>query len=296
MSHSPLRRTLLLAGSAAPLALALRARAADTHRPPPAADARFAELERAAGGRLGVCALDTANGAMIGHRLGERFPFCSTFKLMLSAAVLARSQHDADLLARRVRYTARDLVPYSPVTSQHVGDGMPVAALCAATLQYSDNTAANLLLKVLGGPAAVTAFARSIDDRLFRLDRWEPELNSAIPGDQRDTTTPEAMARSVRALAIDAALQPAPRAQLQDWLRGNTTGDQRIRAGVPAGWQVGDKTGTGSYGTANDTGVLWPPARAPIVLAVYYTREIADAKANDAIIAAATRVAVDALG
>ncbi len=292
MTHSPLRRTLLLAGSAAPLAFALRAHAADAAASSSSAVARLAALERKAGGRLGVCALDTANGALLGHRADERFPLCSTFKLMLSAAVLARTQHEAGLLDRLIRYDKRDLLDYSPITEQHVGTGMTVAALCAATLQYSDNAAANLLLKVLGGPAAVTAFARSIGDATFRLDRWEPELNSALPGDPRDTSTPNAMARSLRALLAGDALPPAPRTQLQDWLLGNTTGDRRIRAGVPAGWRVADKTGTGAHGTANDIGALWPPERQPVMLVLFYT----GGKGGDAILADATRIVAGALG
>jgi beta-lactamase class A len=292
MTHSPLRRTLLLAGSAVPLAFALRARAADAAASAAPAVARLAALERAAGGRLGVCVLDTANGAQFGRRADERFPMCSTFKLMLSAAVLDRARHEAGLTDRLIRYGKQDLLDYAPITKQHLGDGMTVAALCEATLQYSDNTAANLLLEVLGGPAAVTAFARAIGDPMFRLDRREPELNSALPGDPRDTTTPAAMVRSLRKLLVDDALPPAARAQLRDWLLGNTVGGKRIRAGVPAGWQVADKTGTGAHGTANDIGALWPPARPPVMLALYYT----GGQSGEAILADATRIVTGALG
>ena len=167
-------------------------------------------------------------------------------------------------MQQRIKYQQRDLVTYSPITEQHVKDGMTVAALCAAAMQYSDNTASNLLMKILGGPEAVTAFARSIGDRQFRLDRWETALNSSIPGDRRDTSTPNAMGQSLQRLALGNALEPHLQAQLQAWLRGNTTGAARIRAGVPADWQVGDKTGTGDYGTANDIAVLWPPRRSPV--------------------------------
>lgn len=298
MMHSPLRRTLLMAGFAAPLAFAARVRAADTSAPAAGrnADERFAELERTAGGRLGVCAFDTGNGTQIGHRAGERFPFCSTFKLMLAAAVLARSEEDATLLERHLDYTRAELVNDSPISGQHVDEGMSVAALCAAAVQYSDSSAANLLIALLGGPAAVTAFARRIGDRAFRLDRRETELNTAIPGDLRDTTTPAAMVKSANALVLGDALQPGSRAQLQTWLRGNTTGGKRIRAAVPRGWPVGDKTGTGDRGTANDLGVIWSPSRAPIVLGIYHTQEKEGAKPNDAVIAAATRIVLDTLG
>lgn len=292
--HSPRRRSLLLATASLPLLGACA-----TWRPKDlgadTAEARLAALESGWGGRLGVFAIDTANERSIGFRAGERFAFCSTFKVMLAAAVLERSKPAPELLQQRIRYTKSELVNYSPITEDHVEDGMSVAELCAAAIQYSDNTAANLLIKLLGGTAAVTAFARAIGDPEFRLDRWETELNTAIPGDPRDTTTPAAMARSLRRLAVDDAL-PAPlRAQLQDWMRGNTTGDARIRAGVPAGWQVGDKTGTGDYASANDIGVIWAPQRAPIVLAIYTAQTDKDAKANSDIIAAATRIVVEHL-
>lgn len=293
MIHSSQRRTLLLAAATAPLVLSVNAcasrQAADVS---PATS--FDALERAAGGRLGVCAIDTANGRRAQHRADERFPFCSTFKAMLAAAVLARSVERPALLQQRVTYRQDDLVRYSPVTERHVGTGMTVAGLCAAAVQYSDNSAANLLLKLIGGPSAVTAYARAIGDDTFRLDRWETELNTALPGDLRDTTTPAAMAASLRVLALGEALPAAQRAQWIEWLRGNKVGDKRIRAGVLAGWRVGDKTGTGDYGTTNDVGVVWPPSRAPIVLAVYYTQTRADAQAKDDVIEAAARIAVSA--
>lgn len=292
--HSPRRRSLLLATASLPL-LGACATWRPKHLGADTAEARLAALESGWGGRLGVFAIDTANERSIGFRAGERFAFCSTFKVMLAAAVLERSKPAPELLQQRIKYAKSELVNYSPITEDHVDDGMSVAELCAAAIQYSDNTAANLLVKLLGGTAAVTAYARAIGDPEFRLDRWETELNTAIPGDPRDTTTPAAMARSLRRLAVDDAL-PAPlRAQLQDWMRGNTTGDARIRAGVPAGWEVGDKTGTGDYASANDIGVIWAPQRAPIVLAIYTTQTDKDAKANSDIIAAATRIVVEHL-
>ena len=296
MSHSPNRRSFLLTLAALPLATTSCARVVrqpNAQTEAATAQARLAEVERALGGRLGLFALDTANGAELGHRADERFPLCSTFKMMLAAAILARSAETKDLLQQRVRYDRSDLVTYSPLTEKHLASGMTVAELCAAAVQYSDNTAANLLMELLGGPATVTAFARSIGDRDFRLDRWETELNSAIPGDPRDTTTPAAMGHSLDRLVLGNALGQDQRAQLQDWLRGNTTGDARIRAGVPADWQVGDKTGTGNYGTANDIGVLWPAQRAPIVLTIYTTQHAEHAQARSDIIVAATQVVVD---
>jgi beta-lactamase class A len=293
MTASLSRRALLRAAAAAPFLLPLSAYAsvAGDDR----MHAAFDSLEKSHGSRLGVCAIDTANGREIRHRADERFPFCSTFKAMAAAAVLARASADPGLLARRIPYTRADLVTYSPITEKHTGAGMTVAELCAAAVQYSDNTAGNLLIRLLGGPAALTAFMRGIGNRSFRLDRWETELNTAIPGDTRDTATPADMARSLNSLVLGNVLATAERAQLKEWLVGNTTGDRRIRAGVPDGWQVGDKTGTGSYGTANDIAVLWPPARPPIVLAVYATQPSKTSKPSDALIAEATRVVVAAL-
>jgi beta-lactamase class A len=284
------RRTLLMALAAAPL---LRIHpvvaAAGT-----SASARLAALEAESRGRLGVAALNTADGSRIDHRAAERFPFCSTFKMMVAAATLARSVQDGALMGKRIRYTQADLVPHAPISGKHVDDGMTMAELCAAIIQYSDNPAANILMKELGGPAAITAYARSIGDTEFRLDRLETELNSAIPGDPRDTTTPQAMLQSMHQLVLGNALPPLQRAQLKEWMLGNTTGGDRIRAGVPPGWPVADKTGSGSYGTVNDIGVIWPPGRAPILLAVYLTQPGKDDKQRNDIIAAASRIVVDA--
>ncbi|HDR9764412.1 TPA: PenA family class A beta-lactamase [Burkholderia cepacia ATCC 25416] len=312
MPYSSKRRTLLLAAATAPLVLTVTACAsrqaaapdeasaaaavAAAAVAPAAAGQMLAELESSVGGRLGVCAIDTASGRVIAHRADERFPFCSTFKAMLSAAVLAQSVARPALLQQRVTYTRADLVNYSPVSEKHVGEGMTVAALCEAAIQYSDNSAANLLMKLLGGPSAVTAYARSIGDDTFRLDRWETELNTALPGDLRDTTTPAAMAASMRVLMVGDALPAAQRAQLVAWMRGNKVGDKRLRAGVPAGWTVGDKTGTGDYGTTNDAGVVWSPSRVPIAVAVYYTQARADARSKDDVIASVARIVVQAFG
>ncbi|WP_035054882.1 class A beta-lactamase [Andreprevotia chitinilytica] len=295
MDHSPHRRKFLLAAAAVPLMTACSSWAAKGHGPS-SMQARFAKLEADLNGRLGVFAVNTANGAQLQYRADERFAFCSTFKMMLASAILARSAQVDGLLQQRIPYAQGDLVSYSPITEKHVGEGMAVADLCAAAVQYSDNTAANLLIKLLGGPAAVTAFARSIGDRVFRLDRWETALNTAIPGDPRDTTTPKAMGLSLQRLALGDALTPPLATQLQDWLRGNTTGAARIRAGVPADWQVGDKTGTGDYGSANDIGVVWPPQGAPIVIAIYTTLREKDGKARNDVIAAAARVVADWAG
>jgi len=284
MTHSAIRRTLLLALAATPLA-----RATSIIMPP---DMRLVGLEASSGGRLGVAALNTADGRQLLHRADERFPFCSTFKMMLSAAVLAR---EPSVLQQNIRYDKAELVAHSPITEKHVDGGMTIEALCAATIQYSDNTAANLLIRHLGGPEEVTAYARSIGDRQFRLDRWETALNSAIPGDPRDTTTPAAMMASLHKLTLGEALPPAKRAILTDWLIGNTTGATRIRAGVPSSWRVGDKTGAGSYGTVNDIAILWPPGdKPPIVLAVYLTQPGKDDAIRPEILGQAAKIVIDA--
>ena len=250
-------------------------------------------LEEASGGRLGVSATDTETGRRVRYRADERFPFCSTFKAILVSAILKKSETETGLPEKRIFYTEKDLVSWSPVTEKHVSSGMTVADLCAAALQYSDNTAANLLLREVGGPEALTAFARSIKDSVFVLNRWETELNSAIPGDERDTTSPSAMETSLRSLALGDALGDTQKTRLRDWLKGNTTGNESIRAGVPSGWIVGDKTGSGGYGTTNDIAVIWPPSGKPMVLAVYFTRNEKDAPARRDVLAKAARLVIE---
>jgi beta-lactamase class A len=295
MNHSRNRRKLLLAAVSVPIATIWTSWATQGDTTV-AAGAKLAKLEQTLAGRLGVFALNTANGKQLSYRGDEYFPMCSTFKVLLASAILKRSTQIDGLMQQRIKYQQSDLVTYSPITERHLEDGMTVDALCAAAIQYSDNTASNLLMKILGGPRAVTTFARSIGDRQFRLDRWETALNSAIPGDRRDTSTPNAMGRSLQRLALGDALEPYLQVQLQAWLRGNTTGAARIRSGTPADWQVGDKTGTGDYGTANDIGVLWPPRRAPVIVAIYTTQGEKDAKARNDVIALAARIVVDWLG
>lgn len=290
--HSPARRTLLFALAGTPLISACASNPSIRIASP--AQASLAALETMPGDRLGVFALNTADGTQLSYRSNERFPLCSTFKVLVTAAILERSMHDDALLQRRVRYTPGELVAYSPITERHFADGMTVAELCAAAIQYSDNTAGNLLMKMIGGPVAVTSFARSIGDSVSRLDRWETELNTAIPGDPRDTSTPFAMAQNLRRFVLGDELGSLKREQLQSWLCGNTTGATRIRAGVPADWQVGDKTGGGDYGTNNDIAVLWPPGRSPIVMALYFTQREKNAKPRNEVLASAARIIVKA--
>jgi beta-lactamase class A len=255
--------------------------------------AAFGAIEAAADGRLGVAVLDPASGLVAGHRAEERFPMCSTFKLLAAAAVLSRVDAGKEALERRVRFAASDLVRYSPATEKHVGEGMSIAELCAAAVTLSDNTAANLLLDALGGPAALTQFARSLGDGVTRLDRIEPHLNEATPGDPRDTTSPAAMAADIRALVFGEALSAASRHRLTAWLRATRTGDKRLRARLPDGWQVGNKTGSGQHGTANDVGILWPPAGSPLVVAAYLTETTAAPERRDEALAAVGHAVAD---
>lgn len=255
----------------------------------------MAQLEAKSGGRLGVAVIDSKDGSLSQHRGEERFPMCSTFKVLASAAVLKSAGADLAGLQRRIRFEKSDLVEYSPVTGEHTGgDGMTLAELCEAAITRSDNTAGNLLLKNIGGPEGLTAFARSLGDEVTRLDRIETELNEANPGDIRDTTSPNAMAANLRKLLVGDALIPAARDQLAAWMAANKTGDTRLRAGLPQNWPVGDKTGTGRHGTNNDVAVVAPPGRPPLIVAAYLTGASLDMAGQNEIIASIGRAVGDA--
>ncbi|MFI0410135.1 class A beta-lactamase [Actinomadura sp. 3N508] len=259
--------------------------------------AKLGRLEKARGVRIGAYAVDTATGRFVAHRADERFPFASTFKAFACGAVLRKARNsDPGLMDRVIRYKKSDLAPFSPVTEKHVGTGMTVSDLCHATITQSDNTAGNLVLKEIGGPAGLTAFLRSLGDTVTRSDRWEPGLNDWKPGEKRDTTAPRAWAGSLRALTAGDALAPADRDRLNAWMKAAVTGGKRIRAGLPQGWAAGDKTGTGgTYGSANDVAIVWPPSRAPLVIAILTTRPDAGAAADDRAIAETARVLAQAL-
>src|SRR5438876_587904 len=231
---------------------------------------RILSIEERTGARIGVAALDTGSGKRLDYRSEERFPMCSTFKFLAAVAVLKRVDEKQDHLDRFIRYGAKDILEYAPVTKAHLEDGgMTLGALCAAAIEQSDNTAGNLLLDAIDGPAGLTNFARNLGDNVTRLDRKEPELNSAIPGDERDTTAPAAICSDIQRLLLGDALSEASRRQLEDWLQRNETGGPMIRAGVPKNWILGDKTGRGSNGATNDIAIMRPPDRAPILLAIY---------------------------
>jgi beta-lactamase class A len=256
-------------------------------------EARLAALERTHGGRLGVAILDLASGARAGHRAGERFLMCSTFKTLLAAFVLVRVDRGEETLDRRIAFARTDLVAWSPVTETRVGGaGMTVAALCEATVTLSDNTAANLLLASLGGPPALTGFVRSLGDEVTRLDRTEPDLNEHDgPGDLRDTTTPASMLEILRRLVFGDVLSKASRSQLAAWHIINKTGDERLRAGLPQTWLVGDKTGTNGSGNSNDVGVAWPVDRAPIIVTAYCEMPSIPGEKRNAVLAEVGRIA-----
>ena len=272
---------------------ALRGSAASAARDGDALAASLARIEAEGGGRLGVALLDTGSGILTGHRVEERFPMCSTFKVLAAGAVLARVDRREEAIERRVRFSTSDVVTASPVTKDHAGeDGMTLSGLCEAALTLSDNTAGNLLLTAIGGPAGLNRFARELGDETTRLDRIEPDLNEALSGDPRDTTSPAAMAANLRALVLGDVLSARSRDLLIGWLLGCRTGDARLRAGLPSGWRIGNKTGSGERGTANDLAAIWPPARDPAILSVYLTGSTASPERRSALIAEVGRAVV----
>ena len=283
---SSFSRRNLIAGAAASLGSGLAAA-----RDP------LGEIERKVGGRLGVFALDVLSGRALTRRASERFPMCSTFKAMAVAALLKRVDSGQERLDRFIRYGEADLLSYAPVSKAHLAQGgMTLADICAAAIEYSDNTAANAILAAIGGPAGWTRFVRSLGDARSRLDRNEPTLNTAIPGDPRDTAVPVAMAGDLRRVLIGDALSPASRERLTGWMVDCKTGMARLRAGLPRGWRIADKTGSGENATSNDIAVAWSP-RGPIVIICYLTgATAATGDARDAAIADVGRMVAEAFG
>ncbi|WP_435867271.1 class A beta-lactamase [Streptosporangium canum] len=292
-SAAPSATTLPATPAAAP-ATAMRA-APDAGR----ARKELRTLEASFEGRIGAYAVDTATGKTVTYRSGERFPLLSTFKAIAAAAVLHKARtSDPGLLNKVVHWTSAELQEHSPVTEKHVKDGLTVARLCEAAITQSDNTAANMLLKQIGGPAGLTAYFHTLKDPVSRLDRWETELNNWSPKEKRDTTTPASMGRDLRAVTTGDALDAKDRERLNAWLIANKTGDARIRAGLPKTWTVGDKTGTNSkYGAGNDIAVVWPgKSAAPIIMSIYTNRRAADAPADDKVIADTAAILARGLG
>lgn len=251
-------------------------------------------LEKREGGRLGVAFHDTGNDARFSARGDERFAMCSTFKMPLSALVLKSAELGKVKLDERLPVTKADIVANSPVAEENVGKTLSLTELCHATMTTSDNAAANILLRKLGGVENFTAFMRSLGDEVTRLDRVEPVINMGTPGDPRDTTSPVAMLASMEKLLLGDTLSAASRETLTSWMVANTTGGKAIRAGLPSDWRVGDKTGAGD-GTRNDIAILWPPARKPVLLTLYYTESGKSLEESTAVLAEATRLVVGAI-
>jgi beta-lactamase class A len=257
---------------------------------------QIAAIEARLGGRMGIAALNTGSGKRLNYRAEERFPMCSTFKFLAAAAVLKRVDEKQEQLDRFVSYDAKDILEYAPITKAHLKEGgMTLGALCEAAIEQSDNTAGNLLLDAVGGPAGVTNFARSLGDQVTRLDRKEPELNSAIPGDDRDTTTPGSMLADMTRILAGDVLSRSSRRQLEDWLERNKTGAAMIRAGVATDWIIGDKTGRGANGATNDIAIMRPPDRAPVLLAIYSVGSTEPANDRAAAIAEVAKIVAGSL-
>ncbi|WP_246277254.1 class A beta-lactamase [Neobacillus endophyticus] len=252
----------------------------------------FAKLENKFDAILGVFALDIGTNQTINYRPDERFAYASTHKVLSVGALL--QQKSIEDLNQRITFTRNDLVNYSPITEKHVNTGMSLRELCDATLRYSDNTADNLILKQLGGPSGLKKSLREIGDNVTNPERFEPELNEVNPGETHDTSTPKALAVNLQKFTLGDALPIEKRELLIDWMKRNTTGETLIRAGVPNGWEVGDKTGTGSYGTRNDIAVIWRPQGNPIVLAILSSHDKKDATYNDKLIVQTTKIVIAA--
>ncbi|PRW62304.1 class A beta-lactamase [Actinopolyspora mortivallis] len=264
-----------------------------TQRPENTVRAEFTRLEQRFGARLGVHALDTGSGEIVTHRADERWAFCSTMKTFTAAAVLRRNT--VEDLDRRITYTRADLVPYSPVTERHVDSGMTLREVLRAALRVSDNTAQNLLLRELGGPEGLQRELRELGDTTSHVDRYEPELNEAEPGDVRDTSTPRALAANLREVVLGDALAPEKRKILRGAMRNPPLTEELVQAGMPEGWEIEDKSGAGKYATRNDIAVLYPPERDPIVLVVMTSKSDEDAEYDDALVAEAARTTLDML-
>ena len=261
------RRTLFAAVASTYLASACAHRFASLQREFAAA---IAAIQARVGGRVGAYMLDTQSQMELAFNARERFAMCSTFKLLLAAAVLRRVDVGTLTLDHKLPLRPEDMVSHAPVTAAHLAEGsMSVRDLCAATMTVSDNPAANILLAALDGPSGLTQFLRGIGDRVTRLDRTELELNTNLPGDPRDTTTAQAMAHSMEKVLLGDVLTTQSRLQLIAWLRQSTTGQRRLRAGLPADWKAGDKTGTGANGATNDVMIAWPPGRSAVIGTVY---------------------------
>ncbi|OWT47802.1 class A beta-lactamase BlaIII [Bacillus sp. K2I17] len=253
----------------------------------------FAKLEKEYNAKLGIYALDTGTNQTVSYHANDRFAFASTSKSLAAGALLR--QNSIEALDERITYKREDLSNYNPITEKHLDTGMTLKELADASVRYSDSTAHNLILKKLGGPSAFEKILREIGDTVTNSERFEPELNEVNPGETHDTSTPEAIAKTLQSFTLGTVLPSEKRELLVDWMKRNTTGDKLIRAGVPKGWEVADKTGAGSYGTRNDIAIIWPPNKKPIVLAILSNHDKEDAEYDDKLIAEATKIVLDTL-
>ncbi|OJE47458.1 class A beta-lactamase [Bacillus luti] len=253
----------------------------------------FSQLEKKYDARLGVYAIDTGTNQTISYRPNERFAFASTYKALAAGVLL--QQNAMDKLNEVIKFTKEDLVEYSPVTERHVDTGMTLGEIAEAAVRYSDNTAGNILFHKIGGPKGYEQALRQMGDRITMSDRFETELNEAIPGDIRDTSTAKAIATNLKAFTVGNALPVHKRNILTEWMKGNATGDKLIRAGVPTDWIVGDKSGAGSYGTRNDIAIVWPPNREPIIIAILSSKDEKEATYDNRLIEEAAEVVVNAI-
>jgi beta-lactamase class A len=254
----------------------------------------FEALEKETRSRIGVYAVDTKAGKIISYREHERFPYCSTIKVCLAGEVLR--SHSAEDMNRVIHYTDSDILSYAPVTKEHVQTGMSLNDLCEAAIRMSDNTAANLLLKELGGSQAFhQALHENLYDSVTNPVRSEPELNQAVPGEDRDTTTPCQMANNLMLYTVGSGLSSERRAQLVDWMTGNSITDTLIRAAVPETWTVSDKSGSGGYGTRNDIAFIRRPGQGPLILVVFTTHNDPNAKSDDQLVVKAAQTALSLL-
>lgn len=253
----------------------------------------FSQLEKKFDARLGVYAIDTGTNETISYRPNERFAFASTYKALAAGVLL--QQNSIDTLNEVIKFTKEDLVDYSPITEKHIDTGMTLGEIAEAAVRYSDNTAGNILFHKIGGPKGYEKALRQMGDRVTMSDRFETELNEAIPGDIRDTSTAKAIATNLKDFTVGNALPDDKRKVLTDWMKGNATGDKLIRAGVPTDWEVGDKSGAGSYGTRNDIAIVWPPNRAPIIIAILSSKDEKEATYDNQLIKEAAEVVIDAI-
>nr|WP_312777792.1 class A beta-lactamase [Pseudescherichia sp.] len=236
-------------------------------------------------GKIGMSIVNAAGQPIFGYRQSERFPLTSTFKVLACAALLDRLHKTAGSLDETVTIKPDELLSYSPITKNYVAPAtITLHTLCSAAVSYSDNTAGNSILTYLGGPDAITRFMRESGDDVTRLDRTEPTLNEATPGDERDTSTPERMASGLHTLLATPRLTAPHREMLEKWMRDDKVADNLLRAALPEGWAIADKTGAGGYGSRAIIAAVYPKGAQPVYMAIYITQTDAEMKMSDGVI------------